>query len=119
MNTLEYKSGLAWLVKTSAEEDQHRTAPGLTRERALAFLKRDLPMSVIPMGVGMAVGEGTVRALNKRMLASGKPLPTGWRYGIPAGAAALSVGAMLMGHAHSRLLQNRAREIPGPESRRA
>lgn len=136
MNTQEFRSGLHYLVKTAGDDGElpetppkvrppqpapvvappSRTYPGLNAERAKAFLLRDLPMSVIPMGLGMAAGEGIVRTINNRMLASGQPMPTAWRYGIPIGAAGLTILGNVAGRLHSKILSDRARAIPGPES---
>lgn len=114
MNTLDYTAGLRSVVKLANEDPApaKKPAPGLTKERARAFLTRDLPLTVVPMTAGLMAGEGVVRALNKGTLTGGQPISKAVRYGVPIGAATLSMLGMLAGHAHSRLLAQRAAEIP-------
>lgn len=112
MNTDQYKVGFSYLVKMAEESPpEQKKAPGLTKERALAFATRDLPLTVLPMTAGLMAGEGVVRALNRSANASGAPMGNVVRYGVPIGAATLSLLGMLAGHAHSRLLARRAEEI--------
>lgn len=113
MNADQYSAGLSFIVKMAAE-DQPQTGkapPGLTKERAIAFATRDFPLTVIPMAVGLTAGEGLVRALNKSINSGGHPLSNSVRYGVPLGAATLSMLGMLAGHAHSKLLADRAAEV--------
>lgn len=122
MNALDLRTGLTHVVKMAQEDPKPQTAPAqtpkplpaLTKERALAFLTQDFPMTVVPMALGMTAGEGLVRAINHSVNKGGHPLPNAVRYGVPLGAATLSMLGMLAGHAHSKILAERAEKVQSP-----